>query len=77
MTAEHARLVADARTARSGILILRAQADQCPAPQFRIRITHVAGGREAQLTTTGSVEDACRVVRQWIEALLESPHMAE
>ena len=47
-----------------------------PPQALRVRITRVVGWSEPNMVASASVEDACAVVRAWLEELLvtsESP----
>jgi hypothetical protein len=49
-------------------LVLRAWVEPGTAPQLRTRVVEVGPGRaERPVVVTTSVDEACRVVRSWLE----------
>jgi hypothetical protein len=53
-----------------GVLVLRAWVE--PPHALRVRITRAVGWSEPNRVASASVEDACAVVRAWLEELLAS-----
>lgn len=53
---------------RTGVLVIRAWIDGEP-PSLRLRITRTAdvAARDEESTVTASVDEACTVVRRWLE----------
>ncbi len=53
-------------------LVLRAWLEPGIPPQLRVRLVEITQGRaERPVLVTASVDDACRAVRNWLEALRE------
>lgn len=51
-------------------LVLRAWLEPGPPRHIRARIVEIALGRgERQVLATASIDEACRAVRNWLEAL--------
>lgn len=51
-------------------LVIRAWLEPRNAPQLRARIVEITAGRsERPMVITTSVDEACRVVRNWLETL--------
>ena len=51
-------------------LVLRAWLEPGPPPHIRTRIVDIALGRgERPVLVTTSIDEACRAVRNWLEAL--------
>ena len=51
-------------------LVLRAWLEPGVLPHLRVRIVEIAPGRgERPIVATTSVDEACRAVRSWLEAL--------
>jgi hypothetical protein len=51
-------------------LVLRAWLEPHASPSLRIRIVEIdPGPSERPVVVTASVDDACRAVRRWLEAL--------
>lgn len=53
---------------RTGVLVIRAWINGQP-PSLRLRITRTAdlAARDEESTVTASVDEACAVVRRWLE----------
>ena len=51
-------------------LVLRAWLESGVPPHLRVRVVEIGPGRgEQSMVVTASVEEACRSVRNWLEAL--------
>jgi len=51
-------------------LVIRAWLEPGHAPQLRARIVEITAGRsERPMVITTSVDEACRVIRNWLETL--------
>ncbi len=51
-------------------LVLRAWLEPDFSPSLRVRVVEIAPGlNDRPVTVTASVDDVCRVVRLWLEAL--------
>jgi hypothetical protein len=58
-------------------LVLRAWLEPGVPPRLRARVVEIAPGRgERSVVATGSVDEACGVVRSWLEAL-QTPGTSE
>jgi hypothetical protein len=55
-------------------LVLRAWLEPGVAPHLRARVVEIAPGvGERAIAVTTSIDEACRVVRSWLETLHKSP----
>jgi hypothetical protein len=69
MTVRHGGPVRAEGDARSGILIARAWGEPGQV-QLRVRLTRVVSQAELPVLITGSVDDACRAFRRWLEDII-------
>ena len=67
----HAAGMAAGRFGHAGILILRAWTENQAAGVLRIRITRVVNRSELPVTAITDVDEACAIVRGWLEELLD------
>jgi hypothetical protein len=59
---------AASRSGHVRLLVLRAWLEPGGPPQLRVRIVEIGSGRgEQPMVVTTSVDEACRVVRTWLE----------
>ncbi len=61
------------RGEQAGLLIMRAWVTDQSADVLRVRIVQVIEGVEQPVNATTSIDEACGIVRGWLEQMLAPP----
>lgn len=62
------------RSGQTRSLVVRAWLEPEGSPRIRVRVVEIVSGRgERPVLVTASIDEACRVVRAWLEAVQIRP----